>query len=83
MRLQDKIGLDKIAHFGLWGYATFAIAGVPLQPYLHTAGFALVALAAVVKERTDPVFSWRDVAASWLGMSVPLIMYLLKTFICK
>lgn len=42
-----------------------------------------VALAAVVKERTDPVFTWRDVAASWLGMPVPLIIYTLKTFVCK
>ena len=63
--LQDKIGMDKIAHFG----AGYIIAD---QLKKHTKMSALersltVATLATIKEATDSKFDTNDILATMLG----------------
>lgn len=78
--LQNRIGVDKIAHFAMWGFATSLASNLPLWPAV--AAFVIIALSAIFKEildrREGKKFTWADIFAGWLGMLPALVIFILK-----
>ena len=80
--LQNNIGVDKIAHFGIWAFC--ALAANELIPkitdkniYIYLV-WTILALLTFLKEYVDvkdsKVWSWYDIAAGLSGLIMAVII---------
>lgn len=73
-----KIGLDRVAHFGVYGLVVGAAAAFGWFPALMA--FVAMWILSVVKEMIGNHDKW-DIVAGVVGGIIPLLCALLKFFI--
>lgn len=78
-RFIEKIGIDKVAHFSLYGMVV-AIAGqFGWLPAL--IAFVVMWILSIVKEDLDSEVNWMDVLAGVAGGAIALALAFLAFFI--
>lgn len=78
-KIVEKFGMDKIAHFALFGFIV-ALAGIfGLIPAI--VAYLAMAFASCFKERADSVFDDNDIYAGVLGGFIAILVTLIRFLI--
>ena len=73
--LIGKVGYDKVVHFAIAGWAVSAASAYGFKWMVIV--FTCVMLLSVIKEALlDKKFDWGDIAATFIGMLVSLVLYI-------